>query len=392
MPTQFNSPAYKGDNLNVDAGSILVLRSAGALLLGKTTTTEFASTDFGHGTHNPHDSSRTPGGSSAGSGAAVGDFQAPVALGTQTGGSTVRPASYNGIYGFKPTWNAISREFQKFFSITYDTLGFFTRGVQDISLLCDAFDIQDDERSSFSGLQGARFAVLRTMMWPAAEQGTRIALDRGIEILKAHGAVVEDVELPPEFDQLSELYNVVLDREGATAFYPEYCAHRSELAPLLVDFVENTKGYTHRQYTDALDKIAALRPKIDQLMSKYTAILTPSATDEAPIGLSTGSYAFCKIWTALHVPVINVPGFQGANGMPIGLSLISGRYHDRHLLAVSEVVGPIFEQEGGWTRPVHQPYVNGHHNGVKVLQKPALDINGSAEQEQNAHQLKAFVA
>lgn len=389
MPTQFNSPAYKDDFPKVDAASIMVLRKAGALLLGKTTTTEFAATDAGPGTCNPHDLTRTPGGSSAGSGAAVGDFQVPVALGTQTGGSTVRPASYNGVYGFKPTWGAISREYQKIFSLTYDTLGFFTRGVEDLALLSEAFGLRDDEPSTFSSLQGSRFAVLRTMQWPAAGQGTVQALDRAVELLKASGATVEDVELPAEFDNLPKWYNIVLASEGASAFLPEYRAHRPALAPLLVNYVENKEGITHRQYLAALDGMSALRPKIDEIMSKYTAILTPSVTDEAPIGTSTGSYAFCKIWTGLHVPVVNIPGFQGTSGMPIGLSLISGRYHDRHLISVCEAVGPLFEREGGWKRPVHVHATNGHQPS-KVVQSTTILNNHELAMNDQQGQYREF--
>ncbi|EXK26561.1 amidase [Fusarium oxysporum f. sp. melonis 26406] len=122
MPTQFNSPLYDGHFPETDAASVRILRHAGALIVGKTTTTEFAAIHVGPKTHNPHDPLRTPGGSSSGSGAAVADFQAPMALGTQTGGSLIRPASFNGLYGFKPTWNSVSREGQKIYALMYDTL------------------------------------------------------------------------------------------------------------------------------------------------------------------------------------------------------------------------------------------------------------------------------
>ncbi len=296
----------------------------------------------------------------------VGDFQAPVALGTQTGGSVVRPASYNGTYGFKPTWGAISREGQKFFSITYDTLGFFTRGIDDLQLLADVYGLQDDggAPAALQSVSGQRFAIFRTMMWPEAAVGTREAIDRAAEILRRHGASVEDVELPAEFDKLPEWYNVVLAVEGGTAFMPEQRANAEHLAPLLVGYANNAKGYTRRAYLEALDGMAALRPKMDALLSAYDVVLTPSVPDEAPVGTSTGSYIFCKIWTALHVPVLNIPGFQGPNGMPIGLSLLAPRYKDRQLLNTAVPVGELFEAEGGWTRTTHSKGLkNGHTNG-----------------------------
>lgn len=364
MPTQFNSGAYQGDFPHLDAAPIKILRAAGALLLGKTTTTEFAATGDGPATRNPHDLARTPGGSSSGSGACVGDFQAPVALGTQTGGSVIRPACFNGVYGFKPTWGRISREGLKFFSVTYDTLGFFTRGVDDLILLADAFGLHDDYSlptapsprvqlpAALGSVAGLRIAIFRTMMWPHAGPGTREAVDRAAALVRAHGATVEDVELPASFDQLPAWYDVVLACEGGSSFLPEYRANRPHLANLLVDFAETSGGYTHRQYLEALDGIAALRPQMDALLAAHDAVLTPSAPDEAPLGSTTGSYLFCKIWSALHVPVLNMPGFQGAHGMPIGLSLVAPRYKDAQLLAVAAPLGAIFEAEGGWTRCV----------------------------------------
>ncbi|OAA78437.1 glutamyl-tRNA(Gln) amidotransferase subunit A [Akanthomyces lecanii RCEF 1005] len=374
MPTQFNSSAYKGNFPKVDAAPITLLRAAGALLLGKTTTTEFAATGEGPATRNPHDLSRTPGGSSSGSGASVGDFQVPVALGTQTGGSVIRPASFNGTYGFKPTWGRISREGLKFFSVTYDTLGFFTRGIDDLVLLADAFGLHDDSSlpasarlSSLDSVDGLRLALFRTMMWPHAGPGTRAAVDDAVALLRARGATVEDVELPAEFDQLPAWYDVVLAVEGGTAFLPEYRANRAHLGALLVGYAETSGGYSHRAYLEAVDGIAALRPKMDAVLAGYDAVLTPSTPDEAPIGSTTGSYLFCKVWSALHVPVLNMPGFQGAHGMPIGLSLVAPRFKDAQLLAVAAPVAAIFEAEGGWTRRVHNKTVtmtNGHYNGA----------------------------
>jgi amidase len=353
MPTQHNSPLHKGDFPKLDAASVTILREAGALILGKTTTTEFAAKTPGPLTRNPHDPTRTPGGSSSGSGAAVGDLQAPIALGTQTGGSTIRPGSFNGIYAFKPTWNAVPREGQKVYGLILDTLGWFARSANDLELLADVFALRDDEDSTFDDVKGARFAMCKTVVWPEAGEGTRAALSRAAELLRAHGAIVDEIDLPAGFDTMPEWHRITLLSEGRVAFLSSYRAGRDMLSPSLIEHVENTEGITRRMQLEAFDGIAALRPQIDDIAGRYAAILTPSVLDEAPVGLEcTGNAAFCSMWTALHTPVINVPGFKGAHGLPIGVSLVAPRYRDRHLLKVCKAVGPIFEAEGGWQRNV----------------------------------------
>jgi Asp-tRNA(Asn)/Glu-tRNA(Gln) amidotransferase A subunit family amidase len=234
-----------------------------------------------------------------------------------------------------------------------DTIGFFARGVDDLDLVADAFGLRDDEASDFQGIKGARFALCKTVVWPMAGEGTRHAISRAVDILRAHGAVVEEVDLPREFDSLPRWHNVVLQTEGETFFLPEHQTAKEQLSPQLVGYVERKAGYDHRAQLKAFDGIAALRPKIDEIAGRYTAILTPSAVDEAPEGLEyTGDAAFCSCWSALHTPVINIPGFQGQTGMPIGVSLVAPRYRDRHLLKVAKEVGKLFEAEGGWKRNV----------------------------------------
>ncbi|KAH7260571.1 amidase signature domain-containing protein [Fusarium solani] len=353
MPTQHNSSLYEGSFPEVDAASVRTLRHAGALIFGKTTTAQFAAVHVGPKTRNPHDPLRTPGGSSTGSGAVVADFQAPIALGTQTGGSMIRPASFNGIYGLKPTWNSVSREGSKIYSLTFDTLGWFARCVDDLALLADVFGIQDDKQEEdatvFEGVKGARFAICKTVVWPFAGPGTQEALSKAASLLEAHGAIVEEVDLPSEFDNLPEWHRVVLHCEGGTAFLPEYRVGKDHINQVLVDHVENINGFTRKEHLEAFDGMAALRPKFDEIAGRYAAVITPSVPDEAPVGLeSTGSHIFCCIWSALHTPVLNVPGFKGAHDMPIGVSLVAPRYHDRHLLEVGKAVGEIFEAEGGW--------------------------------------------
>lgn len=299
MPTQFNSPIYADDAPRVDAGSISILRKSGALILGKTTTTEFAATTVGPKTHNPHDPDRTPGGSSSGSGAAVGDLQVPIGLGTQTGGSTIRPGSYNGIYAFKPTWNSITREGQKIYSLILDTLGLYARSVADLDLLADVFALADDQPapSNFS-VQGAKFAILKTMVWPQIGSGGSAAMEKAASLLRAHGAEVEEIELPEHLNDLPAWHATVLNSDGRTAFLPEYTTTKHNLSDYLVGHVENNQKISRRAQLEAFDSIAAARPVVDNILSKYAAVLTPSVPDEAPLGIEkTGSAAFCLIWT-----------------------------------------------------------------------------------------------
>ncbi|KAF5017088.1 hypothetical protein F66182_11035 [Fusarium sp. NRRL 66182] len=349
MPTAHGSTIYKDDHPEIDAGSVMILRKAGCLIFGKTTTTEFASSFTGPATRNPHNTSRTPGGSSSGSAAAVADLQIPVALGSQTMGSIVRPAAFNGIYGFKPTWNAITREGQKFCAPSFDTLGFFARSVEDIQMLADTFALHDYDESPFTEISGARFAVCTTAQWELAEEGTVAAMAKAVDLLRAHGAEVDQLELGQDFDLVVTWHSSLTGREGGTSLLPEYRHARDQLDRRLVGWVENRQKGSRRAELDSYDGLAALRPRFDKIADEYVAVLVPSVIGEAPEGLgNTGSPEFASTWTALHTPVINIPGFRSQNGMPVGVSLVAARLRDRHLLRVSQAVGRIFEAEGGW--------------------------------------------
>ncbi|EXL39178.1 amidase [Fusarium oxysporum f. sp. radicis-lycopersici 26381] len=304
MPTQFNSPLYDDHFPETDAASVRILRHAGALIFGKTTTTEFAAIHVGPKTRNPMTFYERRADHPA----------VPMALGTQTGGSLIRPASFNGIYGFKPTWNSISREGQKIYALMYDTIGWYGRCVGDLVLLADIFELQDDkdEEHAFKGIKGARFAICKTSI-PWRE--------------------VYELELPSAFGDVPEWYRIGLHTEGRTSFLPEYRVGKDQLGQVLIEHVENSDNFTRKTQLMASDNLAAMRPVFDFMASQYVAIITPSVPDEAP---------------GLHVPVLNVPGFKGDHDMPIGLSLVAPRYRDRYLLEVGKSVGKIFEAEGGW--------------------------------------------
>lgn len=266
---------------------------------GKTTTTEFASTKYGPKTCNPHDLARTPGGSSSGSAAAVADFQAPIALGTQTGGSMIRPGSFNGIYAFKPTWGSLTREGVKFSAVIYDTLGFFARSVDDLNILAEVFAINDDVPPSLDfRIEGAKFALVKTPVWAEAGPGTRSAMEKAAELLRHHGATVEEVSLPETFNKMREWYWTILHAEGRVTFLPEHRIGKADLHQDLIDQVENSRKITRKAQLEAFDGIATLRPVIDEIASRYAAIIAPSVPDVAPLGQEiTGDQVFNNMWT-----------------------------------------------------------------------------------------------
>jgi Asp-tRNA(Asn)/Glu-tRNA(Gln) amidotransferase A subunit family amidase len=281
----------------------------------------------------------------------VGDLQVPIGLGTQTGGSTIRPGSFNGIYAMRPTWNAISREGQKLYSLIFDTLGLYARSIDDLKLLLDAFQLVDDEPEEPFHLKGAKFALMTmpTSAWPEPGPGTAAAMTRASELLRAHGAQVEEIGLPDDFHPVAKYYHQVLSGDGRAAFLSDYQIAKDQLDPFIVGHVENKDKHTRKDQLKAFDALAAMRPKMDAIADEYAAIISPSVIDEAPVGHdNTGSTAFNVLWTAMHTPVVNVSGFKGPNGLPVGLSVVASRYRDQYLLRVCREVGNVFEAEGGW--------------------------------------------
>ncbi|KAI1358545.1 amidase signature enzyme [Xylaria arbuscula] len=342
MPTQFGSPIYQGHQSGFDSSAVAILRAAGALIFGKTTTTEFTVTNSGPNTTNPHDPNRTPGGSSCGSAAAVADFQVPLSLGAQIGGSIIRPASFSGVFAMKPTHNAISTEGQKTYSPTFDTFGFFARSIGDLQLLADIFALTDDEPPKEVPIEQVSVALMRTPLWSFAGPGTVTAMNEAATMLKARGAHVEEISFPPEVadvTKLKRIQKVIMMGEAQSAFLREYRVDKINLALEICHIVENASNYTRKERVQAYDTYTHMRHVIDNIAKRYSVILTPSAIDEAPLGLDNmGSATFNTLWTGFHMPVINIPAFNGSHGMPIGISLVAPRYHDQHLLKTSQTL------------------------------------------------------
>jgi Asp-tRNA(Asn)/Glu-tRNA(Gln) amidotransferase A subunit family amidase len=344
MPTTHNTRRYRNNRTGVDAACVDTLRAAGALIAGKTVTTEFAATLRGGATRNPRALGHTPGGSSSGSAAAVADCQSALGLGTQTGGSTIRPASFCGVYGWKPTWSSISREGLKMSSTTLDTIGLYARSARDLTLLADVFAIEALETAAPTSLVGLKIGVCRTPHWDKALPATEQAMVQAIALLRSVGAEVIELELPGEFDTIGESHRIVARSEGRAAFLNEY-RNTPDLHDDFKATVENRSGITPGEARAAYRHADLCRGLFDDLATQYDIVLTPSATGEAPKGHDiTGDASFNSMWTLLQVPVINVPGLVGPAGLPVGLSLVARRYEDRKALAVAELIGALFGQ------------------------------------------------
>ncbi len=339
MPTQHNSPLFEGHRPALDAACVGILRSAGALILGKTDTTEFAAAGRRAGTRHPLDPARSPGGSSAGSAAAVADRQVPLALGTQTAGSTMRPASFCGVFALKPSWGLVSREGVKHYAPSLDTVTWFARSAADLALVCDVFGIRDDAPPRPVALAGARFALCRTPMWEAALPGTPEAMAAVAAALRAAGAVVEDLALPEAFGALTGMQAAIMLGEGRAAFLDLVRRHGPAAHDHFHDRAENRAGVTRAALRDAYDGAARCRVAFDALAAGYAAVIAPSARGEATAyAEGPGDAVFNRMWTLLHGPAVNVPVTAGPTGMPVGVTLLGPRFQDRQLLETAAAV------------------------------------------------------
>jgi Asp-tRNA(Asn)/Glu-tRNA(Gln) amidotransferase A subunit family amidase len=375
QPTQHNSPIYVGHRPGQDAAMVAILRAAGAVILGKTDTHEFAAGGRLPATRNPHNLAHTPGGSSSGSAAAVADDQVPLAFGTQTAGSTIRPASFCGIFAMKPTYGVVSREGAKLYSISLDTIGWFGRSVADLGLLADILAVSRQAWIPHQSVRGLKIAVCRTPYWSKASRASRAAVESAAEQLDRGGAHVTSLDLPPEFSAINDLQNIVMRGEGRAAFLAEYRRAYDLLSQEFRDRVEDADNISPQRLCDAQDALARLRPHFDALASDADAILTPAAIGEAPplSQNTTGDPTFSRLWTALHVPCIALPWSYGEGGLPIGVQLVTRRYHDDRLLAVASAV----EQLRGVDS--HSPAASrSQRNGELQLAMATLDIEAMA--------------
>jgi Asp-tRNA(Asn)/Glu-tRNA(Gln) amidotransferase A subunit family amidase len=344
-PTTYNSPPYANNQPSHDASCVRVVKACGGLVLGKTDTVEFAAGGRKALTRNPHDPTRTPGGSSSGSGAAVGDFQVPLAFGTQTGGSHIRPASFNGIYAIKPTHNVVAWAGTMGAVPVLDTLGWYGRCPEDLTLVARAFRLRDLDATAPVALKGLKVGYARTYNWPKTEASARDAMDKAAKRLSDAGATVFDLELDAKFSSLNDVQKTLAQGEGQVHFLPEYLERKEHLHGDFINKVENTRGVSAADLVKAYDHAALCRIAFDALFGEtLDVVLTPAAPGEAPVGLeTTGDWVFNSMWTVLHTPCVAIPVHKGPNGCPVGIQIVGPRFGDARLLAIAEVAGPVID-------------------------------------------------
>jgi Asp-tRNA(Asn)/Glu-tRNA(Gln) amidotransferase A subunit family amidase len=343
MVTEDGTPLHAGRRPRRDAAVVSALRSAGAIIMGKTVTTELAVYAPGK-TRNPHDPERTPGGSSSGSAAAVAAGMVPLALGTQTNGSVIRPASYCGVVGYKPTHGLIPRAGVLSLSRVLDHVGVFARSVPDAALLAQelmTFDPSDkDMRPSAAPrlLDFAsrppplppRLAFVKTPMWDQAAGDTQAAFS---ELVESLGERVAEVTLPEVFADGVDMLRLIMETDLALSFEPEYEKGAAQLSQTLREMMERGRKSLAIEYNRAVARIPILNRALDDVFEEMHAIITPATVGEAPRGLdSTGNPVFCTLWTLCGLPAVTVPLMEGADGMPIGVQLVGPRGDDARLL------------------------------------------------------------
>lgn len=342
-PTEYGTPALKGRQSGSDEAAVVsALRGAGAVIMGKTVTTEMAVFHPGK-TANPVDPSRTPGGSSSGSAAAVADSMVPLALGTQTAGSVIRPAAYCGVIGYKPTFGLISRHGVLKQSSPLDTVGCFARSIEDVALLADcltAFDTRDrdmwlrsrprlEATASDAPPVTPRLCFLKTPAWDQAEPGTMEAFG---ELVTELGEVCEEGELPDIYARALTWQRQIQVADIARNYAPLLERSPGQFSKVLQDLAAEGRAVSAVDYNTACEFRHILASGLDELFDRFDAIVTPATTGPAPKGLSsTGSPVFCAMWTYLGLPAVTLPLLE-IDGMPLGVQLVGSARDDARLL------------------------------------------------------------
>ncbi len=333
MPTGYGSPIYRGHRPAADAACVALARAAGAVVLGKTVTTEFAAFTPGK-TANPRNPAHTPGGSSSGSAAAVADGMAPLAFGSQTAGSVIRPAAYCGVVGYKPSFGLISRAGVKPLADSLDTVGILAGNVEDAAFFAGVLTERPALRHLAMPEQPPRFGLYRTPMWDEAEPATAAALDIARAALERVGAAVVELAIAPEHHGLDKVQDAVMGFEMCRSLAYERIGHSAELSPRLAQMLDAGMAIGADVYDAALARTEAARAGLDGFFGGCDALLVPAAPGEAPQGLGyTGNPVFNRMWTLLGVPCATLPARWDANGLPTGVQLVGRSRDDARLMA-----------------------------------------------------------
>ncbi|HWB47628.1 MAG TPA: amidase [Stellaceae bacterium] len=332
LPTGYGSPIYRSHRPAADAACVALTRAAGAIVLGKTVTTEFAYFTPGK-TTNPHNPAYTPGGSSSGSAAAVGAGMAPLAFGTQTAGSILRPAAYCGVVGYKPSFGLVPRYGVKALADSLDTVGCMARNVADaaffVGLLTDRRGLRDTAASL-----PPRLGFCRTPVWDEAEPATTAALDRARGALLAAGARVDDIAVPQAHHGLAAAQETIMAYEMTLALADERIRHGAQISPRLAQLFDHGMTIGADRYDAARAETAAARQALDAFFGDCAVIVVPAAPGEAPQGHEyTGNPVFNRMWTLLGTPAVTIPAGKGPSGLPVGIQLVGRIGDDARLMA-----------------------------------------------------------
>jgi amidase len=342
FPTAYGSSIYKGHRPTKNATCIERMLNAGAIILGKTVTTEFANR-FPGKTINPRNPAHTPGGSSSGSAAAVADFMVPIALGTQTSGSIIRPAAYCGVVGYKPSYGTFSFAGIKPCAPSLDTLGLLCRSLADIDLTAGILAERPWAGSTINANGGVpSLAICRTPAWPHATEAAKLLLENlAAKLTRMNTTISSEWEAGGQLEGLIGAQRTIMAVETARSLANEYRAHREELSDSLRQLIERGNAEGDIALQQALSLVRCARSKWAEIFGEHDALVTLSTAGEAPIGLgSTGEPIFNSIWTALLFPCITLPGYIGQQGLPIGIQIVGKPGKDEALLATANWLWP----------------------------------------------------
>ena len=340
LPTEYGSPLYEGNQPASDSAAVAALREAGALVLGKTVTTEFAYRTPG-ATRNPHHPDHTPGGSSSGSAAAVADGMVPFALGTQTGGSTIRPAAFCGIFAFKPTYGFVNSDGVHPLATALDTVGWFARSIEDLALVGAVLSTTQSAALDAPS-QPLRIGVVRTVEWGRVSPAGQRAIEETAAAIEAAGGQVSDLDLPAECDGLGGAWDSIVAAGAASAFAREYREQRDGLSPALRELIEAGRALGGPARSEAESLALHCRAAVSETFAQVDAFLTPSAPGEAPVGLSSTGDPLCnRVWTLLRLPCVALPSGRGEGGLPIGVQLVGRHGGDQSLLELASAVADL---------------------------------------------------
>jgi Asp-tRNA(Asn)/Glu-tRNA(Gln) amidotransferase A subunit family amidase len=343
MPTEDGTPLHAGRNPWHDAKVVELLRSAGAIIMGKTVTTELATLSPGK-TRNPHNPEHTPGGSSSGSAAAVAAGMVPLALGTQTNGSLIRPAAYCGVFGFKPSRGLVSRQGILRQSERLDQPGGFARSVEDLALLGEIISAYDPDEPGMTPRANIpmlsvceeeppftpKLSLIKTPWWPQLEADTRDGYGELVEHLRDN---VGEFELPDSAAAVLDWLKTIMEADIAANYEAEYERGADKLSAPLKEQIIRGRGVKAVDYLKALSRIPVVTEALDEIFDRYDAILTPAVAGAAPHGLdSTGDPMFCTLWTFCGMPALSLPLLKSGNGLPVGIQLVGRIGDDARLL------------------------------------------------------------